>query len=71
MRLRPVLERGASLVGLIVHEFGRIPHYNAEGERLMRAIRNHGHDSQATGRIRIIRRVLNPNGRERIVALLL
>lgn len=42
MQWRQVWERGAKLMGLIAREFGRIPHYNAEGDRLMRAMRNHG-----------------------------
>ncbi|MBI2246640.1 MAG: hypothetical protein HYU65_01680 [Armatimonadetes bacterium] len=71
MQWRQVWERGAELIGLIAREFGRIPHYHAEGDRLMRAMRNQGHDRQASGRVRIIRREPDRTGKDKAVALVL
>ncbi len=69
MRWQSALRRGAELLDLMAREFGRIPHYNAEGERLMRAMRNHGRDRQGAGRVWILRRVQDWAGKGKAVAL--
>ncbi len=62
------MKQFAELLALIAREFGRIPHYNDEGERLLRAMRNHRETRTDPARVRIVRRVLD-RGKERAVAL--
>ena len=69
MKRSAVVARGLEFVVLIARELGRIPHYNAEGERLLRAMRNHGHDRLESGRVWIFRRVLDRKGQNKAVTV--
>lgn len=62
-RFRQMVKRGQAVLTAIMQELERIPDYNAEGERLLRAMRNHRQDG--ADRIQVIRRVLNRNSRDR------
>lgn len=54
----------------IVREFGKIPHYNSEGERLLRAMRNGNRlPRRDAGRVRVIGHMPDRDRRKRSVAL--
>ena len=69
MKRPAVVVRVLEFAVVIAREFGRIPHYNAEGERLLRVMRNHGQHSPNPGRARIFRRVLNRVDRDQAAGL--
>ena len=69
MKRPAVVVRGLEFAVVIAREFGRIPRYNAEGERLMRAMRNHGHDRQQSGRVWILERIANRKGQNKAVTV--
>ena len=69
MKWPAAIVRGLEFAVVIARELGRIPHYNAEGERLLRAMRNHGHDRQESGRVWIFRRVLDRKSQDKTVAV--
>ena len=67
---RGTVERGLHWVAAIVRELSRIPFYNNEAERLMRAMRNGRRVPRDTaGTVRVFRRVSNRLGRNRAAAL--
>lgn len=58
-----------SWLSTLVREFAKIPHYNSEGERLLRAMRN-GHKAppDEVG-VRAVGRIQDRDNRKRSVAL--